>query len=410
MGETMLVTYKPSKKVSFMFLPIYIAVLILLVPLTSLCYVSLVLNKNSILWNIFVYIVCFVLLPYCLHKWCIRVGKVRNKQIAFWAGFFIFLAFSYSCLAYYQILSNTKLDTWHILQLTFKDCLRIQKDFLALLLQPDKVFYILQSIIPSGILNKMLFFILCIVEFLLLLFYLIFYFIDGAKEPFCEETGKWSKKLTFSAAYIQNSKSMLDKLLSGNFTILTQLELLKKEQDNYCEVELFVTDGEYFYITLKNNNKENSKKETIVELLQIDKQIGWTLLSRVREEEDKDLLRVRNKKMVRKRLSILMWKTIFFILQIGLILFSVSKIEWKLEFSFSGLIPYYCVIQLFLSLIGMYHCFAKEEIIIEKPIFTLSDISAPYQIEEENPSIIERFYYLFMTISSSYLLWYIINF
>lgn len=405
-------TYKPSGKVSWIFFPLLLLFLFLVIPAVSFIYVFILKYSPSVIVNGILYLILLFLLALIGNRICIRIGKVRNLKLAglsaILAGVFLF----YMLLSCYQLFKTGTSSPEELYKLLLRpgDLLEawnglVQKGFAVTTIKGLRLFTLKGGFLIAAM----------VILLLLTIFVLMAIYVDTACFPFCEASKKWAVSKTIYMEYIEDKELFIKKLAFGDASLLQQLDVLKSVNSSHSEAELFITDqNSDFYITIENKKKVEGKTaadgsvkyedEEIAELLKLDCNTGRILLSRASSAPEQASAKVITKESGKDKALSFVRMTAAIGIQLGLLVLYFMDLEAMREFFSNGIVLFYMIVNLFFFSISLLGCFIKEDVMIKDEEQLYFNDTKRYQIERFDSPLIHKIYYGFMVLTSLLLL------
>lgn len=408
-------TYKPSGKVSILFLPVMFVMLIFTAVGAAVCMVC-IHTSPSTLCDLALYIIITEVLVKFGPVWCIKFGKVRNQIVSVISGIGITIWYWYLLFVFYLAVPGVLV----------KDSFQLNKDFPQQLYQifrnPKKLWDTIPLLIKEGIditsKGGKTYFVIrgpLLVGIMVVLFFLTVYLLaDGFKKksvvPFCEATHRWAQEIELVSSIPDDEELFLSKLLMGDTNILVQLQPLNEVNVNHYKLNLFVTGGqEKFYITVTrmSNSGEVERKSgemtfdenELVKNLVIDRSTGVTLLTHKDDEPVDTTVRVVTDETEKKAV----WKAIFLALagiaMIGIAGLAIIKMDDVKDFLMSG--GFFYLIAIFITgLVNLVRSFQEDKVIVSQEDRYEYDAIKRYLVESRETSIGYRIFYIFLMVSA----------
>lgn len=401
-------TYKPSGKISWIFFPLLLLFLFLIIPSVSFLYVFALYYNPSILFNIILYLLAVYLLALFGSRVCIRPGKVRNPMAAGFSGVLAGALFHYMMFASYYLFTMGESSPNKLLELAFQPISllgawkrMIETGFPITTLKGVQLFTL-----KGG------FFIAAVVILLILtVCVLIVVYVDVSWFPFCETSKKWAVSKKIYLEYIEDKDLFIKKLAFGDASLLQQLEVLKGVNCNYSEAELYITDNNSdFYITIVNKRRKEGKTdkdgeaeyegEELTDMLKLDSRTGEILLARAAIGPEQPGAKIVTQETGKSKAMVYIRMAAASCIQLGLIYFSFMKQETVRELLTNGLVWYYMLITLIIHSLSLLSCFSKEDVMVKKEEGLYFDDTKRYQIERQTAPLGYKIYHGLMAATS----------
>ena len=408
--------YRPSGKVSFLFVPVFI-VMFLITALSALVCIFCIHFSPYTLFDILIFVFLSKWAAQYGALWCVKYGKVRNPVFSALSGLLFAVLYWYFLIIFYfpvktmfaiksfYWLNEPLLNFLHIFR--FKE---LHKAFLvfknngaAVTGRKGDVLFTVQGTAGVVILS-----IFCVIT----LVYFAMEFYENSCYPFCEKSGKWMKEIIFACSMPEDSELFLSKLLLGGLSVLYYLEPLYEVNVSYCKVSLFTNNiKDKFYISLSymENNGSTDKKtgktvfdeKVLVKYLLIDKDTGNSLLmGKAVRPGDAGVLVVTDE-TERKAKAWMAFNWIIGILAISLCVFAIFKMGDDLpEFLFRGGF-FYIVFIFFINAARFIHSLQKEMVINSTEDRYQYDGTKKYLVKEKSLPAMFKLFYLFMMFSAA---------
>lgn len=407
--------YKPSGKVSFLFMPVYAAMLFIAALTAFVCIFCIHFSPYSV-FDIAILIFVTAATGRYGALWCVKAGKVRNLVFSVVSGLFLAVFYWYMLIIFYLPVKNVFiLKSFYFLDEKPLEFLRVLK-----LQELLKVFSILKHN-GAGITGRKgnIFFTMpgnvCIVILSLLFIVTAIYFMlefhQAACYPFCEASGKWFKETVLSFCPPDNKELFLSKLLLGDFTVLYYLEPLYEVNVDYYKISLFTNNiKDRFYISvsyMENSGKLDKKtgnmlfsENILVTYLAIDNNTGRGLLTRKHTMPEDTAVRIVTDATKKSEIRWLAFNWIIGILAIGLCVFAIFKLGGNLpEFLFKGGFFYIALIFL-INAVRFIRSMQKETVIESTEERYTYDGTKKYLSKKVKTPAIFKLFYLFMMASA----------
>lgn len=401
-------TYKPSGKVSWLFFPLMLLFLFLVIPSVSYLYAFVLWHSPSFIINAILYLFVLYVLALFGNRVCIRMGKVRNPVLAGFGGVLAGVFLFYTMFACYSFVAAGEASPEHLLRL---------------LLHPGDLPAAWNGLIQEGFTLTTLkglrlftlkggFFIAFMgLALLLTMFVLAAIYFDAAWYPFCETLKKWTASRTIYMEYIQDRDIFIKKLSFGDSSQLQQLDVLKSINCSHSEAELYFSeDGSAFYITIENKKKIEGKTEAdgtlkfedeeVVELLKLDSQTGRILMSKASAAPEQASARVVTEENGRQKALALVRMLLASGIQIGFLVLYFLDLDAMQGFFSSRVALCYMIINLVVFSVGLIGCFVKEDVMIKKEEQLYFNETKRYQMERFDSPLGHKIYYSIMVLTS----------
>lgn len=425
-------TYKPSGKTEGRFFLFIIICMAAVVPVFSIIYAVLVWLMPSTLADIIVYGICFVLLCAATSRYCIRLGKVRNKKLAAIAAIAIFLWFSGLSLLFFSALyqgvrAQSAAEIWGALSQNLS-----LSHIGALVQNPEALAETLSRLAgqgyyfetikagPSGLLYRgavMVVFwaIKCIAS----ISYIIYYFVDDSARPFCESSKKWAAEYELLLEPIGETEEFKKQLYFGNSEALKQAACLRTVNSNHWEATLFVTEGSSnFYLTLVSKTRKSGPEKTgavkfneedVVELLSVDRETGKALLNRWRTQDTTAGARVVNSAARLQSRKNFVKTLLFSLAQIAILVTIIANGEAaRAAFSNAGML-FYLALNTAVWAFNLWGSFIEENVIEDEMDMLDGRGVSRHEIQKKSSPMYQKLFYFGMLAVSLGLLIYCIK-
>lgn len=405
-------TYKPSGKVSFVFFPILLLFLFLVIPSISFIYVYIFQHNPSIIVNGILYLFVLYLLALFGNRVCIRIGKVRNLKLAVLSGLLAGAALLYMMFACYHLFTTGDSSPERLFQTALHpgNLLESWNGLLQKGVAVTTVKGLQLFTLKGGFLIAVM-----IVLLLLTVAVLAITYADAAWFPFCEASKRWTVSKTIYLEYIEDKDTFIKKLAFGDVSLLTQLDVLKGVNCSHSEAELYITDkNSDFYITIENKKKIEGKTEAdgtvkfkdeeIVELLKLDCQTGRILLSRAAAAPAQASAKVITEESKRNNAQSLIRMVTAAGIQLGLLVLYFLDLDAMQEFFSSGIVLFYLIINLCVFSLSLLGCFIKEDVMVKSEDQVYYNETKRYQMERFDSPLSHKIYYSIMVLTSILLL------
>lgn len=401
-------TYKPSGKVSWLFFPLMLLFLFLVIPSVSYLYAFVLRHSPSFIINAILYLFVLYVLALFGNRVCIRMGKVRNPALAGFGGILAGVFLFYMMFACYFFMAAGEASPEHLLRLLLHpgDLLvawngLIHEGFTLTTLKGLRLFTL-----KGGFLIAFMGLVLLLTMFVLAAIY-----FDAAWYPFCETLKKWTASRTIYMEYIQDRDTFIKKLSFGDSSQLQQLEVLKSINCSHSEAELyFAEDGSAFYITIENKKKIEGKTEAdgafkfededVVELLKLDGQTGRILMSKASAAPEQASARVVTEENGRQKVISLFRMILASGIQLGFLVLYFLDLDAMQGFFSSRVALCYMIINLVVFSVGLIGCFVKEDVMIKKEEQLYFNETKRYQMERFDSPLGHKIYYSIMVLTS----------
>lgn len=407
--------YKPSGKVSFLFVPVY-AVMLFMAALTAfICIFCIHFSPYSVFDTAILIFVTAVTGRYGA-LWCIKAGKVRNPVFSVLSGLFLTIFYWYMLVLFYLPVKNIfKLKSFYFLNkkpsrflqaLKFKELLKtfsiLKHNGAGITGRKGNVFFTM-----PGTACIIILFILCIITAI----YFMLEFHQAACYPFCEVSGKWFNETVLSFCPPDNKELFLSKLLLGDFTVLYYLEPLHEVNVNYYKIYLFTNSiKNKFYISvsyMENSGKLDKKtgkalfnEDILTTYLAIDNNTGRGLLAGKHSMQEDTAVRIVTDATRKSEVKWLVFNWVTGILAIGLCVFAMFKLGSSLqEFLFKGGFFYIALIFL-ANAVRFIHSLQKETVIESTEDRYIYDGTKKHLSRKIKTPVMFKLFYLFMMASA----------
>ncbi len=407
--------YKPSGKISFLFFPVYTAMVFVIAVCAFVCIFCIHFSPSS-LFDAIIFIFATIKVTKCSALSCVRAGKVRHPVFSAISGMILGLIYWYFIIIFYlPVKSGFIMKSFYLLNEPSSGLLRIFrfKEFASAfsILKHDGAVITgkrgeIYFTIPGNICIIMLV-ILCIVS-------VIFFaseFYKNSGRPFCEASGKWMKKIVFTSSVPEDDELFISKLLLGDCTVLSSLEPLYEVNTSHCKISLYTSGfDDKFYISLsymENSGKLDTKtgkikfkENELVEYLGIDNNTGSSLLTRNWYKPEDASVIVVTEKSKRKAARWIIINWVIGILAILLCVFAIYEIGNGLqEFLFKGGF-FYIALMFFANAARFLRTMQKEMVITSTEEKYESEGTKKFLSKETKAPAILKLFYLFMMISA----------
>lgn len=275
------VYYKPSGKSSISFLPYFILLQAVFIPILSIVYIYLIYYIPLIYFNFLITVGCGIAAGLVMTA-IITLGKVRNNKLALFSGIIAVCIMKYVQWCVYIPIVFT--NAYEVLELTVPERFGMSFD---LLIHPAMVIDFIGIINQEGVwsiftinFKGALLTIVWLLEFLLMAGSACVVALEKSKSPFCEEDGTWYAKMPdeIGARLPENLDGLKTAMENGDFNELIQLS---KEYKPDCSQYLSLTfykprNSEHYYLKIEkvtvteDKGKEKRHKEVLVEYISID--------------------------------------------------------------------------------------------------------------------------------------------
>lgn len=407
--------YKPSGKVSFLFMPVYAAMLFVAALTAFICIFCIHFSPYSVFDAAILVFVTAAAGKYGA-LWCVNAGKIRNPAFSVISGLFLAIFYWYMLVVFYLPVKNVFiLKSFYFLDenpLEFLQVFRLQELLKALSIlkhngagitgRKGNIFFTMPGTACIVILS-----ILCIITAI----YFMLEFYEAACYPFCETSGKWFRETVLSFYPPDNKELFLSKLLLGDFTVIYYLEPLYEVNVNYYKIYLFTNNlKDKFYISLsymENSGKLDKKtgqmvfsENILATYLSIDNNTGRGLLAREHAMPEDATARIVTDKTKKSEVRWLAFNWVIGILAIILCVFAIFKLGSSLpEFLFKGGFFYIALIFL-INAVRFIHSMQKETVIESTEDRYIYDGTKKHLSREIKTPVMFKLFYLFMMVSA----------
>lgn len=407
--------YKPSGKISILYLPVFLIMLFIMAICAFVCVFIMHFSPYS-LFDAIIFIFAIIKIAKYSAFCCVRTGKVRNPGFSAISGIILGLSYWYFFVILYlptKSMFNMKsfclLDesTSGILQVfSFREltnAFSMLKNNGALITgKRGEVFFTM-----PGNISIIILIVSCIVS--LILFASEFY--KNSRTPFCETSGKWMKKIVFTISVPEDDELFIKKLLLGDCKVLTYLEPLYEVNVDHFKISLYISSlNNKFFVSLSymgssgkvdtKSGKTKFNENELVEYLGIDNDTGRSLLTRSRYKPEDASVIVVTDQSKRKAARWIFFNWIIGILAILLCAFAIFKLGDGLqEFLFKGGFFYIALI-FFVNAARFIRIMQKEMVITSTEDKYEYDGTKKFLSKEARPPVILKLFYLFMMASA----------
>ena len=407
-------TYRPSGKISVLFVPALAVMLLMAAAGTFACTFCIWFSPYTMI-DAVIYIIFTRFMAKYGSLWCIKCGKVRNSALSVLTGLFLALWYWYLLLVLYR----------PVRKIFTEDSFILPKDSLCQAFQifrPSEFQEAFTSLMNEGAAfteknGGSLFYItgtVCIVilslVFLATAAYFAAAFQSRSRYPFCEASGRWAEEITLTSSVSADEELFLTKLLLGDTQVLSDLMPLHEVNVDHYQITLFVTGKkDNFYATVcKMNNSGKTDRHTgkiffeetkLVKYLVIDRTTGLSLLSRRRDKQDETAFRVVTDQTEKRARRILVTAWICGILQFLILGISILRIKNAAGFLLKGGF-FYTLVMFLTGIIQFIRSFRKETVIRStEERLEYDSIKKHLGTETATPTGY-KLYYLFLTVSA----------
>lgn len=407
--------YKPSGKISFLFLPVFLIILFIIAICAFACVFIIHFSPYS-LFDAIIFTFAIIKIAKYSALYCVRAGKVRNPGFSAVSGIISGLSYWYFFVIFYlPVKSMFTMKSFYLLNESpskilqmfgFKELTNafsmLKNNGVLITGKRGEGFFT----VPGNI-CIIIFMVSCIVS--LIFFALEFY--KYSHKPFCETSGKWMKKIVFTSSVPEDAELFITKLLLGDCKMLTYLEPLYEINVDHYKISLYTSSlNDKFFVSLsymENSGKLDTKsgktkfnENELIEYLGIDNDTGRSLLTRSRYGlEDASVIVVTDQSK-RKATRWIFFNFIIGILAILLCVFAIFKLgDGVQEFLFKGGFFYIALI-FFANAARFIRTMQKEMVITStEDKYEYEGTKKFLSKEAEAPAILKLFY-LFMMASA----------
>lgn len=407
--------YKPSGKISFLFLPVFLIILFIMAICAFVCVFLIHFSPYS-LFDAIIFIFAIIKIAEYSALCCVRAGKVRNPVFSAVSGIITGLSYWYFFIIFYLPIKNMfVMKSFYLFNESPSGILQIF-GFKEL----TNAFSVLKTngALVTGKRGESFFTVpgnICIIIFIisciasLIFFALEFY--KYSRNPFCETSGKWMKKIVFTSSVPEDDESFITKLLLGDCKVLTYLEPLYELNVDHCKISLYTSGlNDKFFVSLsymENSGKLDTKsgktkfnENELVEYLEIDNDTGRSLLTRSQYGPEDASVIVVTDQSKRKATRWIFFNFIIGILAILLCVFAIFKLDDGLqEFLFKGGF-FYIVLIFFVNAARFIRTMQKEMVITSTEDKYEYEGTKKFLSKEAEPPAVLRLFYLFMMASA----------
>lgn len=300
-------TYRPSGRISLLFLPASVAALTVAAAAALLCAFGIQASRATLL-DMMIYFFAAKCVARAGAFLCVRGGRVRNPGFAGAVG--IALAVWYWLLLIgFATPARVVLDAAKQGWKWDWDWLPAFREWFPAFWEPVLSLKVTGAVI-TGKSGNVLFampgtvcVILLGVLFLAAVCQFGFGFWERGRAPFCEASGKWMKETSINLR-CQDEETFLSRLLLGDTAVLAELEPLGTgEADSYLRVSVFAADWDQpLYVSVSKMTETRKKgaqraegqsgskpkrckkpvfqEEQVAEYLALDRGTGFSLIQR----------------------------------------------------------------------------------------------------------------------------------
>lgn len=406
--------YKPSGKISFLFFPVFVIMLLIMAICAFVCIFCIQFSPYS-LFDAIIFIFATIKITKYSALFCVRAGKVRNTLFSAISGIVLGISYWYFLIIFYMPVKNMFTIKSFYLNGDLQGVLRLFH-FKEL----SSTFSALKNngALITGKRGEVLFTIpgnICIIILIIsCIISLIFFaseFYTNSRKPFCETSCQWMKKIVFTSSVPEDDELFITRLLLGDGKVLTSLEPLYEVNVEHCKISLYTSPlKDKFYISLSymensgrldtKTGKTRFKENELVEYLGIDNDTGRSLLTWGRYKPEDASVIVMTDESKRKAARWIVFNWIIGILAILLCVLAIYKIGDGLqEFLFKGGFFYIAFI-FFANAIRFMRTMQKEMVITStEDKYEYEGTKKNLSKETEAPAILKLFY-LFMMASA----------
>lgn len=407
--------YKPSGKISFLFLPVFLIILFIIAICSFVCVFIIHFSPYS-LFDAIIFIFAIIKIVKYSALCCVRAGKVRNPVFSAVSGIIAGLSYWYFFVIFYlPVKSMFTMKSFYLLNespsrilqmFTFKELTNafsmLKNNGVLITGRRGEGFFT----VPGNI-CIIIFMVSCIVS--LIFFALEFY--KYSCKPFCETSGKWMKKIVLTSSVPEDDKLFITKLLLGDYKVLTYLEPLYNINVDHYKISLYTSSlNDKFFVSLsymENSGKPDTKsgktkfnENELIKYLGIDNDTGRSLLTRSRYGPEDASVIVVTDQSKRKAARWIFFNFIIGILAILLCVFAIFKLDDGLQkFLFNGGFFYIALI-FFANAARFIRTMQKEMVITSTEDKYKYEGTKKFLIKEAGPPVILRLFYLFMMASA----------
>lgn len=291
--------YKPSGKISLLFIPVYVIMISVVALCAFVCVFCIYFSPYS-LFDVLIFILSAIGIGKYSALWCVKAGKIRNPVFSMISGMILALFYSYFLIVFDSPVK--KIFATKAFDLPDKSLSGFLQAF-----HWEKFLNTLSDLNSHGVtvtgkgggylfglpgnLCMVLMLCFCIVQ--VIFFASVFY--QNSHMPFDELLGKWMKKRIFAYSVPEEGQQFISKLLLGDYFVLSHMKPLYEVDADYCKVSLYISDsGDECYVSLsymENCGGTRYKENKLVEYLRIDRVTGGALLSRLDDVSAADKLK-----------------------------------------------------------------------------------------------------------------------
>lgn len=274
----MIYKYKPSGRISFFRTLLSLLIIgVFFIPILSYLY-SWAIYKIPFVYVRFIVTIIFGLLIGSTCYFLVSFGKIRSITITYFLAAIILV---YALLLHWSswlafLAEDLKINLPELFSSDIPLHSYINKFSTAIF--PLELFKTISIVVNQGVwqirsmsLNKELYWLIIILEFIIISYFLFKILGDRYKKPFCEISNQWMVYKEYSnLKLIKNPKNIIDFIQTGNVGSLRELK--KVDSINHCKLIIYLSDYNNYIklINLYKYDKESYKLDDFKEIILID--------------------------------------------------------------------------------------------------------------------------------------------
>lgn len=274
----MIYQYKPSGRISFFRTLLSLLIIgIIFIPIVSYLYSWAIFNIPFVYVRFFISIIFGILIGGTCY-FLISFGKIRSATITYFLSTIIVI---YALLLHWSswiafLSEDLNINLPEIFNSNIPLNSYLNKFSAAAF--PLELFKTISIVVNQGVwqiksmlLNKELYWLIIILEAIIIIYFLHKILGNRYKKPFCEISNQWMDHKEYSnLELIKDPKNIVDFIQTGNIRLLTELK--KGDSINHCKLILYVSDFNNYMklINLYKNDKDDYKIDDFNEIVLID--------------------------------------------------------------------------------------------------------------------------------------------
>lgn len=274
----MLFKYKPSGRFSFFGTLLSLIIIgIIFIPIISYLYSWAIFNIPFVYLRFIITIIFGVLIGYSCY-FLVSFGKIRSATVTYFLSIIIFV---YALLLHWSswiafLAEDLNINLPELFNSNIPLHSYLNKFSTAAF--PLELFKTISIVVNQGVwqirsmsLNKELYWLIIILESIIIIYFLYKVLGDRYKNPFCEISNQWMDNKEYTnLELIKDPKNIVDFIETGNVSNLSELK--KGDSINHCKLILYVSDYNNYIklINLYKNEKDSYKIDDFSEIVLID--------------------------------------------------------------------------------------------------------------------------------------------